>query len=277
MQIWLWEKEITARLADVDSPALSARLLLRHVTGLSEIDYLLAMRDELSNEHFRKLAPLVARRANGEPMAYILGHKEFYCHNFIVSPAVLIPRPETEMLVDLALERTSLQKANFVDAGCGSGCIGLSIALAKPAWQGYLLDIGADALKIANANRNALGASATIFQADMARLPFADDSIDLLLSNPPYIDCAYPERVMVEVLAYEPHSALFSPTGGLAHIKALAREATRVLRRKGIFIVEHGFDQGSACREIFQAAGMTEVEIIPDLAGLPRCAFGIKA
>lgn len=271
MQIWQVEKELAARLAHVDSPRLCAGMLLRHVLGLDEIGYLLAMRQELPAQARASLETLVERRAAGEPMAYILGHREFHGRGFLVSPAVLVPRPDTETLVDLALGKIADSNALFVDAGCGSGCIGISLMLERPEWRGILLDNDIAALEIASLNSKRLNVQAKLALADMAKMPFADSALDFIVSNPPYIDAERPDEAMPEVLAYEPHSALFSGQGGFAHIQALAAEARRVLRKGGLLLMEHGFAQAEGCQAIFHACGFSEISTVADLAGLPRC------
>lgn len=260
--------------AGVDSPGLCARLLCAHAAGLSRIDYILARDQEQKNGPcFREL---VKRRAAGEPLAYILGKKEFYGHDFRVSPAVLIPRPETEGIVDLALKRVREQNIFFVDMGCGCGCIGESLLLHRPAWRGILLDASLAALAIAKENATALGCSPVFLGADVFALPLAAASVDLVVANPPYIAGEERPRVMAETLAYEPHSALFSPERGLSHLAAVIKGAGNCLKNGGAIILEHGAGQKNAVTRMLAEEGFCEIADYRDLAGLSRCAFARK-
>lgn len=275
-KLWEKEKKLEAMLieAGVDSPGLCARMLAEHALGLDHVRHILSSSRQLSSEEENRLENLAKRRAAGEPMAYILGKKAFYEHEFIVSPATLVPRPETEMLVDLALELLPASKIHFADIGTGCGCIGLSLMAKRPGWQGILLDISCETLNIASQNASRIAVNPCLIQGDMLHLPFRARSLELLLSNPPYIAFdEFPE--LDKTLAYEPSSALFSGNGGLEHIQGLALEAKRVLRPGGIAIIEHGYLQGRQVCEILTAAGFTDVRDHNDLAGLPRCATGI--
>lgn len=272
------ERKISEMLAEAraDSPGLCARLLLCFVLNISPERYIFHLDDELSPHDVSRLRELVLRRAAGEPLAYILGRKDFYEHTFIVSAATLTPRPETELLVDLALRRMPAGEVFFVDAGCGSGCIGLSLLAQRPAWRGLLLDISLSALHIASLNAVEIAPSAGLLQADIFHFPVRDAQIDLLISNPPYIGREELDSVMPEVLAYEPHGALFSGNRGFRHIEALASLGMRVLKPGGLLLFEHGSTQAAGSREILEKAGFADMEEHCDLAGLPRCAAARK-
>lgn len=276
-KLWEQEKKLEALLveAGVDSPGLCARMLVEHVLGLDPVHHILSSSRTLSADEENRLEDLVQRRAAGEPMAYILGRKAFYEHEFMVSPATLVPRPETEMLVDLALGLLPESRIRFADIGAGSGCIGLSLMAKRPCWHGVLLDISGEALHVASRNASRIAANPCLIQGDMFNLPFRDNSLDLLISNPPYIAFdEFPE--MDRTLAYEPPSALFSGNEGLGHIQGLALEAKRVLRAGGLAIIEHGYLQSRKVCEILTDAGFMDVNDHNDLAGLPRCATGQK-
>lgn len=272
------EKLIRERLtkAGVDSPGLCARLLVAHAAGLDRLGCLLAADRELPGAAAEKLEQLCLRRQKGEPMAYLLGKKAFYKLEFAVNPHTLIPRPETEMLVEKSLELLPAQDVRFVDAGCGSGCIGISLLAERPRWQGILLEKSLPALAAAMLNDRNLGAGACFVAADMFALPFAPASLDLIVSNPPYIGREELAQVMPEVLAYEPRGALFSQNGGLAHLLALVEQAARLLRPNGWIVLEHGASQGPALTGALVAAGFADVCDYADLAGLPRCAAARK-
>lgn len=282
--------------AVTESPLLCARLLVCKVCGLSRER--LAMHPEtlLDPGQSEELARLAARRLSGEPLAYILGQREFFGRDFLLDRSTLIPRPETELLLETALGLTGLPglpvppadpgqnagksqgaaRVRFLDAGTGSGCIGISLALERPAWQGILLDISSAALGIAGKNAKALGCAErlAILRADMATLPLPDHCLSIIVANPPYIASSELDQVMPDVLAFEPTEALFSPEQGLAHSRALAREAARILLPGGWLLLEHGASQGPAVRELLAGSGFAQVRTCRDLAGLERCSLG---
>lgn len=278
----LFEYELNARQilaeARVDSPGLCARLLVAHAAGLNKIQYIAHNDTELAPEKADFLQKLIARRAEGEPLAYILGHKEFHCFDFFVDSSTLTPRPETEMLVELALEVFPASKpVRFVDLGCGSGCIGLSLLSLRNYWRGILIDNSGAALAVTRRNQLALGCTnATILQADIFHLPLANSIFDLVVSNPPYIATAEKGLVMAETLAYEPHSALFSPCNGLAHIEAVIGAASFCLGVGGYVMLEHGAAQRNAVRDLMLKYGFCDLRLENDLAKLPRCIIGRK-
>lgn len=288
-------RDLGAKLgqAGLDSPMLCARLLVGKACDLSREKLAMYPDTGLEPDKCDKLARLAARRLAGEPMAYILGQREFYGRDFHLGRSTLIPRPETELLLEKALELADLPalpdhsaclthrgpghgQVRFIDAGTGSGCIGISLALERPDWQGILLDTSASALDIARKNAEALGCvhRLGLLQADMAALPLPDHCLGLVVSNPPYIAASEVDEVMPEVLAFEPTGALFSPEQGLAHCRSLAREAARVLLPGGWVILEHGANQGAEVRTILAKAGFARIETSRDLAGLERCSLG---
>lgn len=260
----------------MDSPGLCANMILRHVTGLDRLRLALDADCELQSDLCKKLRQLVARRCAGEPMAYITGHREFYEHDFIVSRATLIPRPETELLVDLALDRVGDSDKLLLDAGCGCGNIGLSLLDKRPGWKGILLDKSLEALKISRQNAENIAPGAMLILGDMCSLPCADNSLDILVSNPPYISPDEKREVMPDVLAFEPSSALFSNKGGFGHLVALALEASRTLKPGGWLLVEHGATQQDRVMEIFAECQLHELSAHRDLSGLPRCVSARK-
>ena len=267
--------------AGVDSPSLSAELLLAEAMGLSRQrlitqrimnpDALLAPADREKADAF------MARRAAGEPTAYILGRKEFFGREFLVTPATLIPRPETELLVETALDFAASEHrdaGNFADFGTGSGAIAVSLALELPAWQGLALDISRDALTAARHNAARLGAHPLRFlQADFpspldSSIPAC--SLDLLLANPPYVSETEYALLSPEIRLYEPRSALVPGACGTEHAAAVCREAARTLRPGGLLLMEMGMSQGDALLAMLEPATWRTAAILPDLAGLPR-------
>lgn len=282
MRLRDYEHNAARRLteAGVDSPRLCAQLLAGHVLGMDRLRCLLEAERQLAPAEIRKLEILTARRATGEPLAHILGAREFFGRAFLVTPHTLIPRPETELLVEAALELLPASSPLlFADLGAGSGCIGVTLCLERPQWRGLLLELSAPALAVARENAVRLGAAAQLgaLRADMRAAPLRAASCGLVVSNPPYIAEAERGEVMDEVLRFEPHAALFSPQAGLAHLRAVVGQAARVLRPGGLLLLEHGARQGAAVREILTAARVFDcIEVRRDLAGLERCALARK-
>lgn len=272
------EKELVSLLikAGAESPGLCASMILEHVTGLSRLALALDKEKELSASDYDKIKALAARRARHEPMAYITGRKEFYEHEFIVTRDTLVPRPETELLVELALETAGPKPALFLDAGCGSGNIGLSLLAIRPSWRGILMDISEAALAAARQNALNIAPRAILLAGSMFSLPLPDESLDLLVSNPPYIGWHERGEVMKDALDFEPYSALFSAEQGFSHLKALGREGARCLKPGGSLIVEHGASQREGLLQIYKSFGFRELSVFDDLAGLPRCLLAVK-
>lgn len=276
----LRELELAARkklvAAGVDSPGLCARLLVAQAAGLDKIGCILGADLELPEERTRYLQDLLERRARGEPLAYLQGKKEFYGRDFEVSPATLVPRPETELLIELALDLLPEKGIRFCDAGCGSGCIGETLLMERPEWQCLLLDNSSEALRIARSNARSLGCKPLFICADIFVPPIAAACLDLVISNPPYIDPRKWRDVMPSTLAYEPHSALFSGEDGMAHLNAVIHNAAMQLKEGGFLILEHADTQGEAVQKSLGLSGFRQIRDYKDLAGLPRCAIARK-
>lgn len=272
------------RTAGDDSPHICARALAQAITGLDRTGLILAGPRPLAPDQAAWLNDAVSRRCAGEPLAHILGKKEFFGRDFAVTPHTLIPRPETELLVELALEHMREAEArlpaglplHLADLGAGSGCIGITLLCECPCWLGLLLDISPAALVVARRNTCTYGVAHRLccLVADMAHPPLAPRSLHLLVSNPPYIAQAERPEVMEDVLRHEPHSALFSPDDGLAHLRAACRAAATALVPGGHLLLEHGWRQGSAVREMLTRSGFVSVTSHRDLAGHERCTQG---
>lgn len=278
----------TLTQADIDAPSLSARLLIAHALGLSRLDMSMQPERPVTPAEQEHIHTLIQRRAAGEPVALIIGRKEFFGRDFAVSPATLVPRPETEHLIEYILAEKSLPATDplrFADFGTGSGCIAVTLACERPAWQGSMIDISAEALHMArtNASQHKVGDRLHAVRADMTALCFKNEVFDIILSNPPYVSEAEYLSLSKEIRAFEPRSALqpccfgvrtsFEPTG-LAHIRALAQYAHRHLKLGGHIVVEHGSQQGFAVRELFaQYPKWACIHTERDLAGHERfCA-----
>lgn len=275
-------QELLARLtrelreAGTDAPALEARLLAGHVLHLDRIGLALAMPSPVDEAAAGTITALTARRAAGEPLAHITGRREFFGRDFEVSPQTLIPRPETELLVEIVLRETAGREGiRFADLGTGTGCIGITLALELPGSRGLLLEYSAGALAVAARNSRALGAAGQLVpvQGDLFRPPFPPHGLDVLVSNPPYIAAAEEAEVMADVLRHEPHSALFSQDEGLRHLRAVIEAGRTALAPGGLMALEHGYRQGEAVRRLLAEAGYTAPRTEQDLAGLDRCTW----
>ncbi|WP_291321088.1 peptide chain release factor N(5)-glutamine methyltransferase [Desulfonatronospira sp.] len=262
--------------AGVDSPGLSARLLMAHVLECS-CERLVLILDQQAGKNIEKyFQRLISRRAGGEPVAYILGQKEFYSLDFKVSPGVLIPRPETEMLVELTGRWfPPKQEMVFADIGTGSGILGICIALKFPLFACLACDISMQALEIARANACKHGVSDRIlfFKGDMGQ-GIMNQRLDFIVCNPPYVCADEFAALDKSVRCFEPALALLSPDQGLGHIKRLEAVAAQALRRGSPLFLEMGHWQADRIREIF--SGWRNFQMFRDLAGLDRAAVIIK-
>jgi release factor glutamine methyltransferase len=265
--------------AGADSPGLSAEIIAAKALGMDRQallrELLLDPERMLSGTERAVLSHLAARRAAGEPAAYLTGHKEFFGRDFQVSPAVLIPRPETELLVETALCRAKRRKAGVLaDFGTGSGCIAVSLALELPGWRCLALDRSRRALDLAKKNAAALKSPAILFiQADFRLPPLPARSLDLLAGNPPYVSAAEYRNLDREVRDFEPREALVPAGGdssGLEAVAAVAEQAETLLRPGGHLLLEIGQAQERAALDLLPPRLWAKAEVLPDLAGLPR-------
>lgn len=255
-------------------PTLEARMLLQEVLQVSR-SWLVAHDDEpMSAELLEAYRALETRRLAGEPMAYILGRREFMGHDFFVSPAVLIPRPETELLVDKAVSLVAGRDgASVLDLGTGSGAIAVSIALACPQASVVATDYSFEALDVARRNAAALGAKVDFHPGSWYEALPEGKVFDLIVSNPPYIPVGDP-HLMQGDLRFEPEMALSDGQDGLDAYRQIIAGARARLKPGGSLYVEHGMGQDAAVRELLENAGFREVHSLPDLAGILRVSGG---
>ncbi|RUR70575.1 peptide chain release factor N(5)-glutamine methyltransferase [Variovorax guangxiensis] len=253
---------------------LDAQLLLLHALGRAPHDraWLLAHdTDAMPDTAWSALAAQLSRRRAGEPVAYLLGEKEFHGLSLQVDARVLVPRPDTETLVEWALQCLESHAApRVLDLGTGSGAIALALQHARPDAQVDAVDASADALAVAQANASRLGLPVRFAQADW--LDGADAGYTVIASNPPYIAAGDPH---LPALRHEPSSALVSGTDGLDDIRRIVQDAPAHLAEGGWLLLEHGHDQAPAVRELLAARGFAEVQSRDDLAGIQRCSGGI--
>ena len=265
--------EIHVALTDSGLPRLDARLLLSYVVRRDHAWLVAHDRDALAPQALARYEALVARRVAGEPMAYLVGEREFYGRAFRCSPAALIPRPETELLVETALatlRATGLESLRILDVGTGTGCIAITLALECVHIAVSALDVSADALALARENADALGAANVNFlQSDWFCAVGDDEKFDLIVSNPPYVVPGDAHLTKGD-LRFEPAIALVDALDGLESYRQLARGAIKHLKNGGWLVVEHGFDQGKSVPALLRNCGFTDVRTLLDLAGHPR-------
>lgn len=254
---------------------LEANLLLGHALHKSRA-YLLANPDQaIDGANLARFTVMLQRRLNGEPIAYILGQREFYGLEFSVTPDVLIPRPETELLVELALERIPLDRpARVLDLGTGSGAIALSIAIHRPLARITAVDKSAAAIIVAQRNATRFGlTNVNLIESDWFTALDVTNPFDLIVSNPPYIAAADPHLTQGDVKS-EPSTALVSGADGLDAIRHIAFTARSYLRGCGHLLFEHGYDQGAACREILHSNNWRQIASYADIANWERVCVG---
>lgn len=256
--------------------AVDARVLLQHVLGVDRT-YLVAREGQaLTAEQQQRYGALLQRRAAGEPVAYLTAEREFYGLRFRVTPDVLIPRPETELVVDLALAKLAQHaQPRVLDLGTGSGAIAIALAALRADAILMAVDASEPALALARANAHTLlGASAIRLELRQSNWyeALAAERFDAIVSNPPYVaaDDAHLEQ---GDLRFEPQQALVSGRDGLEAIRVIVAGARKHLRPGGWLIIEHGYDQAERCRALFAGAGFGGVESAPDLAQIERVTF----
>jgi release factor glutamine methyltransferase len=244
-----------------------ARLLLAEVCGFSEANLAASLDEEIPFEVENAFLDLLERRKAGEPVAYILGRKEFYGVELLVNPSVLIPRPETELLVDLAIERNP---QSVLDLGTGSGAVALAIKHARPGSRVVAIDADLSALQ--TAKRNAMKLNLDVeFRHGRWFEPVAGERFSLVVSNPPYVALGDPH---LPALRFEPKSALEAGAEGLDAIKEIVRGAGAHLLPGAWLLLEHGWNQDQAVRDLLAQAGLESVMTWPDLAGIARVSGG---
>lgn len=261
---------------DARLPRLEARMLVAHALGHARpahaYAWLLARdRELLAADVSNRFEALVTRRLAGEPIAYLIGAREFYGRDFRCSPAGLIPRPETELLIDLALARLPVGcTGRVLDVGTGTGCVAITLALERPMTRVTALDVSEPALALARSNAKALAAGNIAFlHSDWFSAVGAEAQFDLIASNPPYVAPGDPHLSEGD-LRFEPPVALADAVDGLQSYRELASGAMRHLRPGAWLVVEHGYDQGDAVPQLFRDAGFVDVALHCDLAALPR-------
>ena len=276
MDFQRWLREAAGELSESESPKRDAEILLEHVTGKART-YLLAFGEtELTAEQEARLAALLVRRKTGEPVAHLVGEREFWSLPLYVSAATLIPRPDTEVLVEQGLVAIARKTApRLVDLGTGSGIVAVTLALARPDAEVSAVDISPAALDVARSNAARLGATVRFLAGDWFA-PLAGERFDLIVSNPPYVAAGDP-HLRRDGLPFEPQGALtdgVSGGDGMACIAHLVAHAVAHLTPGGALRIEHGYDQAVKTRTLLLAAGFAEVDSWRDGAGIERVSGG---
>ena len=269
--------EAVLLLSQSPTARLDAEILLGHVLAKPS-SYLFTWPDKmLEQQSYRDFNALITRRAQGEPIAYIVGYRDFWTLRLKVSPATLIPRPDTELLVELALEK--LSKTNLdsdvrvLDLGTGTGAIALSLAFEHKNIRVLGVDLHHEAISLAAENSQSLAIENATFVQSNWFDAVQNQIFSLIVSNPPYIDSQDPHLQRGDV-RFEPNSALISDLNGLADIQHICQQSVQHLVPGGALLIEHGFEQGQAVRTFFQAAGFVDVITKQDYSGLDRVTLG---
>ena len=273
MEFQHWLRQAASELSASESPKRDAEILLEFVTGNART-YLLAFGEtQLSAEQEAQLATLLARRKTGEPVAHLVGEREFWSLPLYVSPATLIPRPDTECLVEQALSRLPAQACRILDLGTGTGAIALALASERPDCEVTAVDLMPDAVALAQRNVARLGfPNVTVLQSSWFSA-LDNRTFGMIVSNPPYIDEHDPHLTQGDV-RFEPLTALVAANEGLADIVHIVTTSRQHLLPGGWLLVEHGWTQGDAVRDVFIAAGYRAVETCRDYGGNDRLTLG---
>ncbi|WP_094699889.1 peptide chain release factor N(5)-glutamine methyltransferase [Brevibacillus laterosporus] len=280
----LWASSFLGEAGTKD-PRFEAELIIRHVLRMNRANFLASMPDPIKDEEIASIRVLLERRAAHEPIQYILGEQNFYGRDFIVAPGVLIPRPETELLIEQVLLHSQRiwsaeQPLSVVDLGTGSGAITLTLAAEKPNWQLATVDISLDAIAIAKKNAERLDVAERVrfIQGDLVE-PILDmgERVDILVSNPPYIPSTDVDELDKEVLGYEPRLALDGGTDGYIFYRRICEALPRLLAPTALVAFEVGIYQAEAVAQLMKESGaVDEVFIYPDLAGIDRIIVGYR-
>lgn len=273
------EGALRLHASGIDQERRTAGLLLCHITGVDRTHLLTKSEEQIGEQQFHAYLALVERRAAGEPLQYLTGHQEFYGLDFLVTPDVLIPRPETEFLIERVInlvECAKYESPTIVDIGTGSGCIAVTLALHIPQARLIATDASPSALDVARTNAERHGVSNRIefLEGDLLA-PLGgralDGAIDVLASNPPYVDEEHPELIQREVSKWEPHQALFGGVDGMEFYRRLLAEGLNYLRSGGYLVVEIGYGQLDSISEAVAASSSWKlVDVTRDLQGIPR-------
>lgn len=261
--------------ADIDTVGLDARLLLCEYLQKDKLYLVVNANEEIDvDDSFERL---VSRREKHEPMQYILGRAEFYGLDFKVNKNVLIPRPDTEILVEKVIDFVGDKPYNVLDIGTGSGCIPITVAVNCKNMKAYTVDVSADATEVAreNARLNYVEERVSFLNMDILK-DFPDIEVDCIVSNPPYIEDDVIPTLMSDVKDYEPRIALSGGADGLVFYRRIAEKGYEIIKKGGLIAFEVGHNQAQAVEKILKNSGFTQTEIIKDLAGINRVVSALR-
>ncbi|WP_193016512.1 MULTISPECIES: peptide chain release factor N(5)-glutamine methyltransferase [Gammaproteobacteria] len=268
-----WLHQAALQLIESDSPKRDAEIILGHVTQRART-YLIAFNETLlSQDELAQLSQLLARRIKGEPIAYLVGEREFWSLPLKVSPTTLIPRPDTECLVEQALEKLPTVPTNILDLGTGTGAIALAMASERPDCHIIGVDFQTEAVALAQENATHLALNNTEFMESCWFSSLSGYQFGMIISNPPYID-ENDEHIHQGDVRFEPLTALVSGKNGFADIEIIIETARQFLTDKGWVLLEHGWQQGEGVRKIFTDKGYCCVETFRDYGGNERVTVG---
>lgn len=267
------------RARGIENPRLDAELIVAHALGIDRMRVILDAERPLDEKELATLRDLVKRRRSYEPIAYLRGEREFYGLRFRVDKRVLVPRPDTETLVDVALARTAQLSMcmTMLDLCTGSGCVAIAIARQRPTSRVFATDISSDAVAVARENAQRLGAYNVAFEAaDLFAAKILEGvKFDVITANPPYIPTAEIDSLQPDVRDHEPRLALDGGADGLAVVRRIVAEAPEHLERSGVLAVEVGAGEAEATVALFEARGFTDVRVERDIARIERVVSGV--
>ncbi|OEF99848.1 protein-(glutamine-N5) methyltransferase, release factor-specific [Vulcanibacillus modesticaldus] len=263
----------------IDNPSLEAEVMIRTLHNWDRSQFFLNLEIILSINKYQQLKEWLYRRIQHEPLQYIIGTQDFYGRTFRVTPNVLIPRPETELLIETVIKEANKlwgeKPITAVDIGTGSGAIAITLALEKEEWEVHTVDISKEAIKVASDNAAKLHANITFHHGDLL-LPLIKKQIqvDLIISNPPYIPSQDILDLMPEVRDFEPTLALDGGIDGLNFYRQILKQSSSILKLPGIIAFEIGVNQSDMIKNLFYQSGAKEVKVLPDFQNIPRIAIG---
>lgn len=268
------------RVRGIESPRLDAELLLAQTLDCDRVRLVIDAQRPLTPEELTHFKSYIQRRRRYEPVAYLLGRREFWGREFLVDRRVLVPRPDTEVLVETAIEQTEAQHlyGQALDLCTGSGCVAISFALARPTWKTWASDVSADALAVARENALRLGAPEVVFrQGHLFGAAPKGERFSLITANPPYIASGELPTLQPDVRDHEPRLALLGGDDGLDLVRELVHQAPQFLTEGGVLALEVGAGQAEKTRTLMRERGLRNIQTRKDLAGHERVVLGIHA
>ena len=253
-----------------ECPGIETRAILAKSLDTDPLELYAHPERRVGPERTAAFEKLLSRRLSGEPLAYVVGKREFYSRPFVVNPDVLIPRPETETLAELAIETAGRMKnPRILDLGTGSGCLAVTLFLEVRDCEVFASDVSAAALSVAEGNARANGACVRFVSSDLLGC-FAKSSFDMIISNPPYVSEAQYTELSAQIRHHEPHAALLGGEDGLEYIRKIAAAAGRVLREGGFLLLEIGAGQAESAERIIRGNGFSDIRFETDIGGVKR-------